>query len=202
MINDVALLEIFFLLYVIDLLKCCPYCKFSQCLTRDGAHTPSRPAVHAVWTADKRAASVAGHSFAGAARDSHRSTLMLSCDTSSAFDKATNRFNASTSIILYAARLGARADNYISFLINWSTGKHDCMDAPLRETDVSEETLQKLTDGRAELRTWLHGQFSVLLEDYLGKPDSDITKEPRNEKLIDRSSRLACDLHSRKLPHY
>ena len=129
-------------------------------------------------------------------------TGALSCDTGSAVDEGTNGFNASTSIILYAARLGARADNYISFLIDWSAGKHDCMDAPLRETDVSEETLQKLTDGRAELRTLLHGQFSVLFEDYLRKLDSDITKDPTNEKLIDRNSRLACDLHSHKLLLY
>ena len=45
-------------------------------------------------------------------------------------------------------------------------------------------------------------QFNPLFEDYLRRLDAETTKDPTNEKLIDRNSRLACDLHSHKLLLY
>lgn len=126
----------------------------------------------------------------------------LACDTGSVIDEKATEFNASTTIILYICRLGSRVDNYLSFLIDWSTGKHDCIDWPLRETEISEETLLKLQNGRQELRDLLHGKYSVLFEEYLKLLDSETVKDAANESLIQRNSRLACDLHSHKMLIY
>eukprot|EP01038_Epipyxis_sp_PR26KG_P004031 gene4031-5768_t len=126
----------------------------------------------------------------------------LACDTGSVVDEDSDVFNASTTIILYLTRLGSRTDNYISFLIDYTTGKHDCIDWPLRESEVSDETLQKLIEGRNSLRELLHEQFNPLFEDYLRRLDAETSKDPNNERLIDRNSRLACDIHSHKLLFY
>ena len=56
----------------------------------------------------------------------------LAVDTGSVVDEGAKEFNTSTLIILYITRLGCRVDNYLSFLIDWTKGKHDCIDAPLR----------------------------------------------------------------------
>ena len=93
----------------------------------------------------------------------------LACDTGSVVDEDSPTFNVSTSIILYASRLGARVDNYMSFLIHWHQNKHDCIDWPLREMDISEDNLVALIEGRTALRQLLHGQFDTLFDDYLKK---------------------------------
>jgi hypothetical protein len=123
----------------------------------------------------------------------------LALDTGSVVDEGATSFNTSTLIILYMARLGARVDNYISFLIAWTKKQHDCIDWPLRGIEVSPEVLGKLEAGQAALWELMHESFDDLLEDYLRKLDQQTTKDPANEKLIDRNSRLACDLHSHKL---
>lgn len=76
------------------------------------------------------------------------------------------------------------------------------MDWRLRDTDVSEEILRKLEQGLETLRELLDQQFNALFEDYLKRLDSEIIKDPSNEKLIDKNSALACDLHSHKLVMY
>lgn len=126
-------------------------------------------------------------------------TGALSCDTGTVVDESTAYFNTSSVIILYAVRLAARVDNYISFLIDWATGTHDCIDWPLREVDIPEHLLVKLQSARISLRDLMTNSFSVLLEDYLKKLDNELTKNPDNDTLLDRNSRLACDLHSHKL---
>lgn len=126
----------------------------------------------------------------------------LACDTGSVVDEDGTDFNTSTTIIMYVTRLGARVDNYLSFLIDYSTGTHDCIDWPLREADISSESLTQLQEGRIELRELMHSQFNPLLEDYLRRLDAEVLADPNNEKLIDRNSRLACDLHSHKLLLY
>ena len=128
----------------------------------------------------------------------------LACDTGSVADIGSPGFNTSTVIILYLSRLGSRVDNYLSFLIDYYTGKHDCigLDRILREAEVNDESLQKLIEGRKSLRKFIDGQYNLLFEDYLKKLDNEISKDPTNEKLIDRNSRLACDLHSHKLIFY
>lgn len=123
----------------------------------------------------------------------------LACDTGAPVDESGTDFNDATSIILFAARLGARIDNYMSFLLDWSAGMHESIRWHLRDLDVSEETFAKLQKGRTELRHLLHKQFNELFEDYLKKFDSQISSEPTNQKLIDRNTRLACDLHAHKL---
>lgn len=126
----------------------------------------------------------------------------FACDTGSVTDEGATDFNTSTSIILYMTRLGARVDNYLSFLIDWSLGRHQCIDWPLREVYISQETLSKLQEGRYQLRSILDGQFDPLFEDYLKRLDAETSEDPSNEALIDRNSSLACDLHSHKLLLY
>jgi hypothetical protein len=99
-------------------------------------------------------------------------------------------------------RLGARVDNYLSFLIDYTEGSHECIDWPMREAEVSPDTLAVLKEGRAELRELLTGQFHPLFEDYLRRLDSETVNDPTNECLIDRNSRLACDLHAHMLLLY
>ena len=80
----------------------------------------------------------------------------LAVDTGSVVDEGAKEFNTSTLIILYITRLGCRVDNYLSFLIDWTKGKHDCIDASLREVEVLAEVLLKLEAGLAALRQLLH----------------------------------------------
>ena len=126
----------------------------------------------------------------------------LACDTGSVVDEGATDFNNSTRIILYLTRVGSRIDNYLSFIIDNATGKHDCISHALRETEVSEETLAALQSGRAAIRELLDTLFAPLLEDYLTRLDKETTNDPTNEKLIDRNSRLACDLHAHKFIIY
>ena len=72
----------------------------------------------------------------------------------------------------------------------------------LREMEVSEEILTKLQTGKAAIRSILHNSFSTLFEDYLKRLDNETTLNPNDEVLIDRNSRLACDLHAHKLLIY
>jgi hypothetical protein len=126
----------------------------------------------------------------------------LALDTGSVVDEGATEFNTSTVIIMYIVRLASRIDNYLSFLIDWASGKHDCVDAPLRDVEVTDEILVKLIEGRTTLREIMSLQFDALFEDYLRRLDSQIAKDPTNENLIDVNSRLACDLHSHKLLMY
>jgi len=69
----------------------------------------------------------------------------IACDTGLPSDYIwSNDFNTSTLIILYVTRLAARVDSYISFLINWATECHDCVDWPLREVYFADDILEKL----------------------------------------------------------
>jgi hypothetical protein len=120
----------------------------------------------------------------------------LACDTGSVVDEGADEFNTSTRIIMYVTRLACRADNYISFLVDWATGKHDSMVMPLRETELSTTVLDQLRAGRKELRALLSVSFHPLFEEYLRKLDVEIAKNPTDEKLIDRNSLFACDIHS------
>jgi hypothetical protein len=126
----------------------------------------------------------------------------LACDTGSVVDEGATEFNTSTRIIMYMTRLGCRIDNYLSFLIDWATNQHDCIDCPLRETDISDEVLSQLREGQQEVRDLLDMQYHPLFEDYLRRLDVEVAADPTNEKLIDRNSALACDLHSHKLLLY
>lgn len=93
----------------------------------------------------------------------------LACDTGSVVDVGGTTFNESSLIILYAARLGARVDNYITFLIDWHRNQHQCIDWPLREMDTPECNLRSLLAGQKSVREILHSQFDSLLDDYLKK---------------------------------
>jgi hypothetical protein len=56
-----------------------------------------------------------------------------------------------------------------------------------------------LLSGQQAIRAILCNQFNNLFEDYLRRLHDQTQKDPNNEELIDRNSRLACDLHSHKL---
>ena len=127
----------------------------------------------------------------------------VACDTGSVVDDGGTTFNTSTLIIMYISRLASRVDNYISFIIDIATKNHDCLlEVPLRETDISEDTIIKLQEGLNLLRDIMDGQFNPLFEDYLRRLDAEVNKNPTDEKLINRNSRLACDLHSHKVLMY
>ena len=87
-------------------------------------------------------------------------------------------------------------------MIDWSLGKHDCIDGQLRDMEISEETLTKLVQGRDQIREILRDQFDPVFEDYLKRLDAETLRDPTNESLINRNSALACDLHSHKLLLY
>jgi uncharacterized membrane protein YgcG len=125
----------------------------------------------------------------------------LALDTGTVVDEGEEDFNGSADIILYVARLGARVENYASFLVEHSTDTHQCIgaDRKLREVEVEADCLAQLKRGLAELQGLLQGSFNSLLEDYLRKLDRQTSDDPSNEALIDRNSRLASDLHAHKL---
>ena len=126
----------------------------------------------------------------------------LACDTGSVADTGEDDFNVSTRIILYMSLVGSRVDNYLSFLIDHKTGRHETVKHVLRGMEISEEILSKLQESRLTLRELLHTQFAPLLEDYLNRLDKDTEADPNNEELIARNSRLACDLHAHKFIMY
>lgn len=99
-------------------------------------------------------------------------------------------------------RFAARVDNYISFLVDHKRGLHRCIDAPLREVEIDEDTLKVLLEGQVNIRNKLHEEVAPLIEEYLLKLDKETSSNPHNEKLIDRNSRLACDLHAHRLLLY
>jgi len=126
----------------------------------------------------------------------------LACDTGSVVDEGSTTFNTSTMIILYIARMGSRVDSYLSFLVDYNTNKHDSVYWPIRDSEITPEILENIKTGLATVRGILVEQYSSLFEDYLKRLDAEITKDPTNEKLIDRNSRFSCDLHSHKLLLY
>ena len=111
-------------------------------------------------------------------------------------------FNSSTDIILYMARLGARVHNYVTFLVDHAEGRHQCISSKLRGVEVTPDCLDALKQGSAAIARQLQGAYSMLLEDYLKRLDDQTKKDASNEKLIDRNSRLACDLHAHQLLMY
>ena len=129
-------------------------------------------------------------------------TGALALDTGAVCDLGGEDFNTGVDIILYVTRLACRVDNYVSFLMDHTLGKHRCVDAPLREVKIPPSTLATLAAGRRALRLLLEGVVAPLLEEYLHKLDKETRNSPSNEKLIDRNSRLACDLHAHKLLLY
>ena len=70
-------------------------------------------------------------------------------------------------------------ENYLCFLIDYTEGTHECIDAPMREADVSPEILAVLKAGRDELRELLTGHFHPLF--YLRRLDSETVNDPNNE---------------------
>lgn len=129
---------------------------------------------------------------------------VLALDTGSVCDPGDDvaDFNVSTDIILYSSRLGSRVESYITFLIQHATGTHPRVDTKLRDVEVTEDCIATLQQGLAELRGLLLGQLVPLLEDYISKLHLQCVNDPLNQKLIDRNSRLACDLHAHRLILY
>lgn len=126
----------------------------------------------------------------------------LALDTGAVCDVGGTDFNTGVDIILYVTRFAARVDNYISFLVDHKRGLHRCIDAPLREVDIDKDTLKVLLEGQINIRNKLHEEVAPLIEEYLMKLDKETSSNPHNEKLIDRNSRLACDLHAHRLLLY
>jgi len=124
----------------------------------------------------------------------------LALDTGSVCDIGAEDFNTSVQIILFAARLGARLDNYLSLLVrNAKAEKGDFRRADLRDTQISPECVAKLDEGMKQIRGMLLGSLTDLFNDYLQKLDDQTRRDPTDEDLIRRNSHLACDLHAHKL---
>ena len=124
----------------------------------------------------------------------------LALDTGELCNSNEDDFNTGVQIILYVTRLTCRVDNFISFLIDTKTGQHPCLSSiTLREVDINPQCLTTLQRGLDGIRTQLHDEVAPLLEDYLLKLDHGVTDKVGDEKLLDRNSRLACDLHAHQL---
>jgi hypothetical protein len=87
----------------------------------------------------------------------------LALDTGSVCDGDSLDFNTGVGIILYMTRLGARIDNYITFLMEVATGTHQSILAKLRGVVVTKDCLKKLKEGRAALRKLMIGDFQDLV---------------------------------------
>uniref|UniRef100_A0A6S8D826 ubiquitinyl hydrolase 1 n=1 Tax=Aureoumbra lagunensis TaxID=44058 RepID=A0A6S8D826_9STRA len=132
----------------------------------------------------------------------------LALDTGAVCDADATDFNASVVIILYATRLGARLESFLAFLRDAITGNAHCANAnkaalkdawPVRDLDPrNPHAAQALEEDAKHLRAALDGILHVL-DDYLAKLDAQTRANPGDEALVDRNSRLACDLHAHKL---
>ena len=128
-------------------------------------------------------------------------------DTGAVCDAASDDFNGGVGIILYAARLGARVANFVAFLLAARDGTAAVANAnatclrgvPLRDLDVPGGVAAAALDaGAAQLRAQL-AAFGRLLDEYLRTLDAQTRAAPGDEALVDRNSRLACDLHAHQL---
>lgn len=100
---------------------------------------------------------------------------------------------------MHSCGSGARVDNYVSFLLEIATHTHRTIDTQLRQVEVTDDCIEALEQGQAELRSLLLGQFVPLLEDYLNRLHQQCLGDPLNQLLVDRNSKLACDLHAHRL---
>jgi hypothetical protein len=89
----------------------------------------------------------------------------LALDTGSVCDDAATDFNASVTIILYVARLGARVLSYVHFALAHSQGKHDTVNVPMRQRADSAalEILKRAKDeiGESTCERIIFACFSV-----------------------------------------
>lgn len=126
----------------------------------------------------------------------------LACDTGAVVDQDGTNFNTSTLIIIYCSRLGARIDNYLTFMIDTMLDQHDSMKWPNnRETKLTIQQIEILKQGSISIREILQ-HFHILFNDYLYRLDQEIINDSNNEQLIDRNSRLASDIHGHILLFY
>ena len=133
----------------------------------------------------------------------------LALDTGTVTTDSGANFNSGVKIILYIVRLGARVDNYLSFLIQHVTNTHatiNAKDFTLRGVHISTETLETLKQARTKLRVLLFGRFLNLIDSYLKKLDREIVAGSAkvggfesSTHLLSAKSILACNLHTHKL---
>ena len=141
-----------------------------------------------------------------------RSALAL--DTGNVASYGSDSFSPAVDIILYASRIGARVDNFVTFVLNhfgvdWksgttstscaSGGSGGSVNGPLRGVNISTENLSALFAGGNRIRGLLQDRYSKLFEDYLSRLHHQTEGSPDDEGLVDRNTRLACDLHAHKL---
>ena len=126
-------------------------------------------------------------------------------DTGSICDEGATEMNTSVSIILYIVRLVMRLQNYIAFAIQYDDNTHSCIrkeETHLRNVNISKEVRGQLLEGQKTIRAWLFNDFRKLLVSYLYKLDRQCVRNPKDEELIDRNSRISCDLHAHLLLMY
>ena len=123
----------------------------------------------------------------------------LALDTGAVCDIDAIDFNVAVDIILYVARLGSRVDNYIAFLLDYIDSPEDSTNGPLRSVWLDEYGIAALRAGQVSLRSMLRDKYDVVIEDYLRKLHLETSMYPEDEGLVDRNTRLACDLHAHKL---
>ena len=119
-----------------------------------------------------------------------------------ALDLDTGSFKASTvDIILYVVRLCARVDSYIDFMVELKQGTHECIRTPLRDTQVTMNTLSKLIAYRTELRKTLRGKVHKMVEGWIVQAMREIEGKGDDE-VVDRNTKVACRLHAHLLLLY
>jgi len=87
-------------------------------------------------------------------------------------------------------------------MIDTMLDQHDSMKWPNnRESKLTIQQIEILKQGSSNIRDILQS-FHILFNDYLYRLDQEIINDPNNEKLIDRNSRLASDIHGHILLFY
>jgi len=126
----------------------------------------------------------------------------LALDTGSVTDVGANDFNASVRIILFVVRLACRVENYLSFMVRRARATPEEMAYINSDRDMPKPTteqLAKLENVISQIRLVLFGEVSDLFQNYLRKLDAETTTNPDQQQIVNRNSRLACDLHAHKL---
>eukprot|EP01087_Luapelamoeba_hula_P004848 TRINITY_DN1482_c0_g1_i1.p1 TRINITY_DN1482_c0_g1~~TRINITY_DN1482_c0_g1_i1.p1 ORF type:complete len:4317 (-),score=602.49 TRINITY_DN1482_c0_g1_i1:51-13001(-) len=119
-----------------------------------------------------------------------------------ALDLDTGSAHSSTvDIILYVMRVAIRVNNYLTFMISHTLGKHECISSTLRDVTVTPSILSILENGQRDLQALLFGPVHRLLEGWCYQV-MKACEGKSDDKIVDENTRIACTMHAHLLLLY
>jgi len=112
------------------------------------------------------------------------SSVMLLVKLSLDLDTGSST-SSTAEVILHVVRTATRVENYLSFLVEHTTGSHDSIRAPLRDVTITPEVLSELEAGLATLRRLLWGRVRPMLDKWITEVMKEIQVDPSS---LDKNS--------------